>query len=774
MLKDYKPAQEDGDEEPETENQKSERQEKLRGLSIHLAGNRAEHIADREMSGIESEWKEDEEYYEGIDNANRGESSNGMSGGKPLGQASVQDNNQVGSTIFLNIVRPYCDAASAKFGEALMPTDDKAWEVNHTPIPDLIGISKGNLPTAVKRGLKTMFKDDEIAQGKEIQSLVDKALEELAEAKEVAAKISAVIEDWHIEAQYHTSNRIIFDDITQGGSGVLKGPFQVRKKTIAYVEGELVTEDKLVPSWKRISKWNLYPAPGCGQNIHNGSGIWECDDITHKELHGLIGVENYNEQEIMEVLTEGPHKATKEQPKANDSTVSGLKKRDTKKLYQIWYYHGMLTKEEMEAANVKHPGAEMFYDAKITMVNNRIIRAVLNPMETGDFPYDVMVWQRREGSPFGISLGRQIRTPQRMINAAARNLMNNAGLAGGPQFVINKNKIYPEDGVWEMVPLKFWIVEEDADISSIDEVFKIVTVPIMQGELSAIISLGLKFAELTSGLPMIMQGQVSSDTPDRVGIVNILDNNGSSVLRRVARLYDDLVTEPNLRRTHRYLLQRHEDDTLKRTEFQIDARGSSALVEKAQHYQALVEVAKLGLQNDPKNDIDPRKLSKEMLRSLRLDPKNFKFDDDEWKEMVGKWNELLQSMEAQGDPRTAIAQLNAQARQYVADKNAETQAARTEMIGAIAVGKMDMDKELAEQEAQLTLLLKGSDESLDSMNLEGDLKISADSIKAKLATEVMKIQNTLRLVRENARADQLPRPPLEPPGRAKAGESYTT
>jgi hypothetical protein len=51
----------------------------------------------------------------------------------------------------------------------------------------------------------------------------------------------------------------------------------------------------------------------------------------------------------------------------------------------------------------------------VTMVNNRVIKAALNPLDSGDFPYDVLPWQRKSGMPWGNGVARQGRTPQRIV-----------------------------------------------------------------------------------------------------------------------------------------------------------------------------------------------------------------------------------------------------------------------------------------------------------------------------------------------------------------------
>src|SRR5690606_30472796 len=97
-----------------------------------------------------------------------------------------------------------------------------------------------------------------------------------------------------------------------------------------------------------------------------------------------------------------------------------------------------------------------FVSVNVSMINHRVVKAVVNPLDDGTFPYDVMVWQRRPGMPWGIGVARQIRTAQRELNAGNRNMMDNAALSAGPQVVIDTGVIFPLDGNWELTPRKVW------------------------------------------------------------------------------------------------------------------------------------------------------------------------------------------------------------------------------------------------------------------------------------------------------------------------------
>ena len=95
--------------------QQEEKVAKIEAFGTALARKRTDAVDGRKSSGIEEEWWESEEQYQGIDDANRGESQGMLKpstvGGSFVGKADRKD---VRSTVFLNITRPYVDAAAAK------------------------------------------------------------------------------------------------------------------------------------------------------------------------------------------------------------------------------------------------------------------------------------------------------------------------------------------------------------------------------------------------------------------------------------------------------------------------------------------------------------------------------------------------------------------------------------------------------------------------------------------------------------------------------------
>jgi hypothetical protein len=761
----------DTDQEIESLSQKLVR--KLDALGQKMAVTRSEAIEAREASGIEQEWIEDEEFYEGIDDANRGEMTAWR--GKPLGMpGGTPSQESTGSTIFPNITRPYVDGAAARTTDMLIPVDDRSWAINHTPIPSLIGISEGRMPRGVESEITRAMGGDSAKAETEIARIVEIAKEAVAKAREAAEKAEKRIQDWHVEGQYHSELRAVIEDAAKIGTGILKGPIPDKKRVVAYKNGKLLIAENVIPVSRRIDYWNFYPDGGCGENIHNGSYTWERDDITRKALSKLRGDPGYIKSQIDECLKEGACRVRKIVDRNDIST--GLIERESKNLFEIWYFYGQVSKGELRACEImcgddadnddisRIDDADEI-DVHLTMVNNRVIKAILNPLETSEFPYDLMVWQLRKGSPFGCGVARHIRTPQRIVIGGARAMMDNAGRAAGPQTIFDPEIIQPSNGRFEIVPFKTWEVTKSLEPNADpDSAFRFVKIDMMQPELQAIINFGLKLAEDVTGMPLIMQGQTNQSTPTTLGGMQIQNNNASTVLRRIARNFDDLVTEPHIRRYYAYLLQHGPDDSEK-GDFTVDARGSSALIERDMQNQWLAQMA--SIVKDPVFKLDPAKWVRETLKGQRFDINRFEYDDDEWQKIVEQLSQPPQ------DSSVQVAQLRVDAQMQIEAMRKEMR----EYIESIKLQDRERERSHESQEnalnRELSLALEQMGEDIKAIELGSRKQTNLDSIKSRLAETVMKLQTQVKLANQQANAaPQVTKPPTEPPGRAKNGMAY--
>lgn len=759
--------------------------ERIEALGNSLKKKRDAAIAGRKALGIEDEWTLAEEAYQGIDDANRGTTAMAKPVSPNGGVVASRPKSGTRSTVVLNITRPYVDAAAARVSDMLLPTDDTPWSLKPTPMASMAVMQEAmSAPMPAMPPAMPGVPGPEQAQpgmppapGLPPLTPVAPAVDQQDEAAKKSAELATKqIEDWLVECQWHAEVRKLIEDCARLGTGVLKGPVPAirRRKAMSMKDGlaTLEIEESIAPESKCVSPWDFYPDPACGECIHDGSYVWEKDSITRKGLRDLKAM-GYLEDQIDKVLDEGPN---------GDSvgySMPGAAAKDSD-VFDIWYYHGVAEREDLEAAGVEGlpDDGDVSANVIVTMVNSRVIKAAINPLDSGDFPYDMMPWQRRQGMPYGAGVAAQINVPQRMLTGAVRNMMDNGGLSAGPQVVARRGALQPANGVWEITPRKLWWVQEGADVADVSQAFMTFNIPSMQQELHNIIQFALKMAEDVTGLPAMMQGQ-NTHAPDTVGGMHMLQNNAGTVLRRIARLFDDRITEPHIRRYYEWLMLHGEDDAAK-GDFQIDARGSTALVERDMQNQ---QIAQMGaLVSNPAFGLDPEKWLSEMLKSQRLDPKRFQMDDEKKAAMANKPPPVAPQIEAakiRAEADLQRAQIVAQKDMQVAQIDAQTEIERvrqdtdrdTVYVQAqahrdqIAADAKFRELELKREE----LLIKRELAMLEYANAN---KVTLDKIKADLAKKAMEINATKELAGMKAGADMLPKPPVEPPGVAPAGESY--
>lgn len=727
-----------------------------------MAATRSDAIAARQESGIEEVWLEDEEYYEGVDDANRGQ-ERATWRTKPPGRTRVAAKGRgTDSTVFPNITGPFVESGAARLGDMLFPSDDPSWRMDETPLPDLVRMSKGEFAGQDIRGANAAFPNNPEAAQDHLKELQARATEQIDEAKTKVKAASKRIEDWLTQCHWHAQGRAIIEDCARVGSGILKGPVPSEIDKIAWippstdsagqkVPGHAAKKNIVSPIAKRIDYWNFFPARDCGQDIQNGNEVWERDYLSRRQVRKLLGKQGYIKEQILAVLQEGPHhaKATVERI----SEVNGP--MDARKRFEIWYCQGTAEKEDLIALGCDCDGIEdPHVDVMLEMINNRVIKIMPSLFTSGRFTYSVMVWRKRAEYWAGIGLAREIRVPQQIVTAATRQLMDNAGIGAGPMLVMRQGMMKPADDQWEIAPRKVWFIAEDADTRQrLEDAIGYVKVDILVNEMLAIIELGLKFAEMVTGMPMLLQGQMSKSTPDTLGGQQLFNNNAGITARRIAKLFDDRITEPQIEAFYEWLLLYGEEEDEK-GDYIIDATGSSALVERELQNQELTNMGLMVL--DPRYGKDPEKWMNEWLKSRHFDPKNFTLDEE-------KKEQIEANMQAgPADSSLEIATIRDETDRW--KKGVDAQLREMEIVTEV---------QQKEAERELKLLLATLENEMKAVELQGDGKINADKIKAALAQTTMRLNTQARLSGINAAATpQVARPATEPAGRAPAGAAF--
>lgn len=729
------------------EQKEADRKNQLQAFSISVARHRDEAIKGKIACGIEDDWDEDQDAYEGVDDANRHESTRHRRQ-KP-GSETPRKKGAGRSNVFSNITGPYCDAAAARMGEILLPSDDKPYSIKPTPIPEL---------QALKNSQEMVQNPD----GTEVSvaELIDAEMELARERAELAERR---ITDWLVEGRWHGEVREVIDDAARLGTGVLKGPVPVMRKYRRAARGEdgsltLVIEEEISPESKRVDCWDAFPDPACGDDIQNGRYFLERDRVTPKQLQELMDDDSYMADQIAECLREGPQRSkVMHQDDANTTTSQQEK-------YEIWYYYGCLAIDDMESADADlsdYDGNTDLIPAVITMVNDTIIKASVSHLESGEYPYDFLPWKKRKGMPWGSGVSRALRTPQRMINAATRMLMDNSGVSSIPMFISKKGLIFPASGSnYEAKPGKHWQMGEDADIDDVRKAFAAISIDSKQAELMGIIQHGMKLAEDVTGLPMIMQGQ-QGKAPDTVGGMQILNNNANGVLRRLAKGFDDYITEPHLRRYYEWLMIYGPEE--EKGDYTVDAKGSSALVEREIQNQAIIGMGQIAA--DPRFGMDPKKWAREMAKAQRLNPDNFMLDEEEGQQIPPEVQEHIQMLEARvqelegegakeqirADAMLKGKQIDAQSRIQVKQLDIQARQRKEQMDARRADEKMQLEAAIAQKKAQLEEIEKRLKDDQNAIRV-AELRLQRDALRNQIQRDE---KNMAAKVNQGSRAQTI-------------------
>lgn len=652
-------------EEDQAAKAQRERQERLIAFGLALAGKRHEAIQGRAASGIEARWLEDLDAYLGRDAVTGGHRMGAMDvvrhGGPPTSQTSKAQ--PVRSTVFVQLTRQKTNAAFARLADMLYPNDDRNWAIKPTPVPELSKALQQGASTPWQENGQTLMNP----QTQQPLTVAEVAADAMRAAAEKSQAMTREIEDALDECQYVREGRNVIREAAIYGTGILKGPFVVNRigrrwNAVQTPNGPVMMmehQEDQRPASRHVSVWDVFPDPYCADNVQSGSYIWEREYLPARELRKLSKVKGYLADQIRESLIEGPMRHTTEgsyfEQRRSDTGSSPAIFQDTR--YELWTYVGEADRKDLEAAGVSLPPEDGIttYSAVIVLCNNRVIKALVNPLESGDFPYDFFVWEPQSLSPWGVGIPYLMRYAQKTINAAWRALLDNMAISAGPQIIFNRKVIEPADGEWEISPRKvWWAMKETPDVRTAMWMFNAEN---HIAEIERIIQLGMKFADDETAMPQIAQGEKGT-APDTVGGMTILMNSANAVLRRLVKQYDDSVTEPHIRRYYDWMMA-YSPKTEIKGDFQCIATGSSSLIERDSQTQGLQNI--LALTTNPRFALffDDEKLVRKAVQASRFTAEDVMAPEA----VIKQRQQAMAQQKPPPDPRIEVANINAQAKQ---------------------------------------------------------------------------------------------------------------
>lgn len=379
-----------------------------------------------------------------------------------------------GSEEYARISANKCRIVEAWLRDIFIGQTEKPWTLNATPKPDF--------PPDVEQQVRTQMSLEVAALFAQTGQLPDPSLVR----SRLAADLEAVEERLRDEARKATQRmeRKMDDQLIEGGfmhalgefladlvvypSAILKGPVLRKRKRLTWqsAEGGAVAPavaETIIPEFERVDPFRFYPAPGA-VNPQDGYCI-EHETFSYADLYDLIGAPGFNEEAIRAVLAEAGNGGLTNwlgfHTDGDDERLDHTPRELRQRVFNLdcLEFHGPVKGHDLldwgiEADEIDDPDAA--YDACVWLIANWVIKAQINYDPLGVRGYYKASYENLPGEFWGMGIPDVLDDVQGVVNAGVRSLVNNLGMASGPQVEVNLDRLDPSEDPNTLYPWKRW------------------------------------------------------------------------------------------------------------------------------------------------------------------------------------------------------------------------------------------------------------------------------------------------------------------------------
>jgi hypothetical protein len=580
---------------------------------------------------------------------------------EPAKLAEIQE--QGGSEIFMGIVSAKCRTATAWLRDTLLGTGtDKPWSLSATPIPEVPPDITQAMQNIMQQNLMQYYdaggeppNEDELKQL--ASGMKDTAMRSMKfEAEKRVERMETKMEDQMLEGGFTKALFEFTNDIATFPYAVLKGPIPRKRKAMKYVEGGLGVVDVLRDEWERVDPFKFYWMPW-GDDIHS-MPVAELHHLTRDDVENMLGVEGYDEAAVRSILSDfgtgGFSWLDHNDDLMEDATGQDFDEANTDLVaaLQLWdtIPGDVLLEWGLGEDEVEDP--QKSYPCEVWMIDNIVVRAVLNYDPLGRKPYYMTSFEKVPGRIDGNGVADLCMDAQNMCNAAARALANNMGISSGPQVGVNISRLPAGEDITQMYPWKIWQFRQ-SDYADSTPPMSFFQPNSNAAELMGVFDRFMAISDEVSGIPRYMTGQhVPGAGRTSSGLSMLMSNAGKSIKQVISNIDHD-VMRPMLERQYQRNL-RYSDDPDLIGDVQIVATGAMSLVVKEAEAVRKTDFLRLILESPVAQQIVGLPGTAELLRDLagnlntnvdRLVPS--REDVQKQQELAQQQAMMMQEMQAQ-------------------------------------------------------------------------------------------------------------------------------
>lgn len=575
--------------------------------------------------------------------------------------AEIQE--QGGSEIFMGIVSAKCRTATAWLRDTLLGQGtDKPWSLSATPIPEVPPDITQAMQNIMQQNLMQYYdaggeppNEDELRQL--ASGMKDTAMRAMKfEAEKRVERMETKMEDQMVEGGFTKALFEFTNDIATFPYAILKGPIPRKRKAMKYVEGGLGVVDVLRDEWERVDPFKFYWMPW-GDDIHS-MPVAELHHLTRDDVENMLGVEGYDEDAVRSILTDfgaggfawlDHNDDLMEEVTDQDFDEAS---KDLVAALQLWdtIPGDILIEWGLSPEEIEDP--QKSYPCEVWMIDNIVVRAVLNYDPLGRKPYYMTSFEKVPGRIDGNGVADLCMDAQNMCNAAARALANNMGISSGPQVGVNISRLPAGEDITQMYPWKIWQFRQ-SDYADSTPPMSFFQPNSNAAELMGVFDRFMAISDEVSGIPRYMTGQhVPGAGRTSSGLSMLMSNAGKSIKQVISNIDHD-VMRPMLERQYQRNL-RYSDDPDLIGDVQIVATGAMSLVVKEAEAVRKTDFLRLILESPVAQQIVGLPGTAELLRDLagnlntnvdRLVPS--REDVQKQQELAQQQQMMMQQMQAQ-------------------------------------------------------------------------------------------------------------------------------
>jgi hypothetical protein len=551
-------------------------------------------------------------------------------------------------------------AAYSRLMAVMMPPTGYPWSIKPTPHPELVKLGMKPEAALASPEMSPEFKQV-LSQAKAAcdgmqNRIKDNLVETRWEEKFSRGVLDLVTFGTMIFkgplAAPAAPKKWVLVDQEESFSDKLKGLIGIHQKQQKY---ELVSdgEDDSRADLEWVSLFEFYPDPAA---YTISDAMWVIHrHVFNKNQMVELAEGDFDAEEINLVLNEIQDGNWSAEPW--ESGVDIINRRSASmqmgKRYIVFEFWGYLSGRELKTAGHDVPDGDLnkMHLSNVWVCGNHCIKITVSNRANGKLPFFVVPYEKVPYKIWGRGVPEKMADPQAIINASARAMVENMGIAAAPQLVVDVNRLVDGTKYDQIVPWGIWPIKNMEGASQEPIQFKVI--PSIMGDLKLIQDIFRNFVQEVTSMPDMASGFAGNGQHNRTaGGMSMLFGAADSYTRGVVFNIDNDLTKPMIRALYDWEMQYNPDMTIK-GDMQVDAGGVTGLMNKEMATQKIAEVfAALGQIPGSVDYINMAEVAKEIFRGLDIVNDNIVYSDEE----VQKIRAQNQQQQAQQAAQIAQAQ----------------------------------------------------------------------------------------------------------------------